>query len=94
MNVPIKLRQQIAKMEKKAAELREQMVAYGITGDELSCLAAKAPKPRQHLDKPASRLKDKKPVVPLAMKYHRLKSQEWIGRETVPGWLKDLLGKE
>ena len=57
MNELVKLRQQIAEMEKQAAELqkknrpailaelRQQMAAYGITVEELSRPAAKAAKP-------------------------------------------------
>ena len=58
MNELVKLRQQIADMEKQAAdlqkktrpavlaELREQMAAYGITAEELSRPAAKAARPK------------------------------------------------
>ncbi|ABM40126.1 H-NS histone family protein [Polaromonas naphthalenivorans] len=66
MNELGELRQQIAEMQKQAAdlqkknrrailaELREQMAAYGITAEELSRPAAKAPKPRQPLARPSS----------------------------------------
>ena len=105
MNELIKLRQQIAEMEKQAAELqkknrptvlaelREQMAAYGITADELSRPAAKAAKPRAPLVKSASSAKSKKPAVPSAMKYRGPEGQGWTGRGTVPKWLKDLLAQ-
>ena len=60
MNELVKLRQQIAEMEKQAAklqkknhpavvaELRQQMAAYGITVEELSRPAAKSAKPGGH----------------------------------------------
>ena len=60
MNELVKLRQQIAEMEKQAAKLqkknrpavvaklRQQMAAYGITAEELSRPAAKAAKPGGH----------------------------------------------
>ena len=81
MNELVQLRQHIAEMEKQAAilqkknrpavlaQLREQMAAYGITAEELSRRAARAPKPRQPLAKPASPARGKKPAVPSAMKY-------------------------
>ena len=103
MNELVKLRQQIAEMEKQAAELqkknrpavlaelREQMAAYGITAEELSRPAPKAQKPRQPLAKAASPAKGKKPAVPSPAKYLGPQGQEWTGRGTVPKWLKDLL---
>ena len=103
MNELVKLRQQIAEMEKQAtelqkknrpavlAELREQMAAYGITAEELSRPAPKAQKPRQPLAKAASPAKGKKPAVSSPAKYRGPEGQEWTGRGTVPKWLKDLL---
>ena len=103
MNELVKLRQQIAEMEKQAlelqkknrpavlAELREQMAAYGITAEELSRPAPKAQKPRQPLAKAASPAKGKKPAVPSPAKYRGPQGQEWTGRGTAPKWLKDLL---
>ena len=103
MNELVKLRQQIADMEKQAAELqkknrpavltqlREQMAAYGITAEELSRPAPKAQKPRQPLAKVASPAKGKKPAVPSPPKYRGPEGQEWTGRGTAPKWLNDLL---
>jgi len=103
MNDLVKLRQQIAEMEKQAselqkknrtavlAELREQMAAYGITPEELSRPPAKA-RPKAPQPKPVgSPAKGKKPVVALPVKYRGPEGQEWSGRGTVPKWLKDLL---
>ena len=104
MNELLKLRQQIAEMEKQAADLqkknrpvvlaqlREQMAAYGITAEELSRPAAKATKPKATLAKPAaSPAKGKKPVVHSPAKYRGPQGQEWSGRGTAPKWLNDLL---
>ena len=103
MNELVKLRQQIADMEKQAAdlqknnrpavlaELREQMAAYGITAEELSRPAARAQKPRQPLAKAASPAKGKKPAVPSPAKYCGPEGQEWTGRGTAPKWLNELL---
>ncbi|WP_426148779.1 H-NS family nucleoid-associated regulatory protein [Polaromonas sp. DSR2-3-2] len=105
MNELVKLRQQIAEMEKQAAELqkknrptvlaelREQMAAYGITAEELSRPAAKAAKPRAPLVKPASAAKSKKPVVPSPVKYRGPEGQGWTGHGMAPKWLKDLLAQ-
>ena len=77
MNELVKLRQQIAEMEKQAAELqkksrpavlaevRAQMAAYGITAEELSRPAAK---PRRPLARTASPAKAKKPALPSSIK--------------------------
>ena len=98
MNELVKLRQQIADMEKQAADLqkktrpavlaglREQMAAYGITAEELSRPAAKATRP-----KAASLSKGKKPAVPSPAKYRGPQGQEWTGRGTAPKWLNELL---
>ena len=103
MNELIKLRQQIAEMEKQAAdlqkknrpavlaELREQMAAYGITTEELNRPATKAAKPRQPLAKAASPAKGKKPAVPSPAKYRGPQGQTWTGRGTAPKWLNELL---
>jgi DNA-binding protein H-NS len=103
MNELVKLRQQIAEMEKQAAdlqkknrpavlaELREQMAAYGITAEELSRPAAKAARPKVPPAKPASLHKGKKPAVPSPAKYRGPQGQEWSGRGTAPKWLNDLL---
>ena len=103
MNELVKLRQQIAEMEKQAtelqkknrpavlAELREQMTAYGITAEELSRPAARATKPKTPLAKAASPAKSKKPAVPSPIKYRGPEGQGWTGRGTVPRWLNDLL---
>ena len=103
MNELVKLRQQIAEMEKQAtelqkknrpavlAELREQMAAYGITAEELSRPAAKAAKPRQPLAKAASPAKGKKAAVPSPAKYREPQGQTWTGRGTAPKWLNELL---
>lgn len=103
MNDLVKLRQQIAEMEKQAAELqkknrpailaelREQMAAYGITAEELSRPAGRAPKPRQPLAKAASPARGKKPAVPSPAKYRGPQGQTWSGRGTAPKWLNDLL---
>jgi len=105
MNELVKLRQQIADMEKQAAdlqkknrpavlaELREQMVAYGITAEELSRPAAKTSKPRQPLAKSASPAKSKKPAVPSPAKYRGPKGQTWTGHGTAPRWLNDLVAE-
>ena len=104
MNELVKLRQQIAEMEKQAAELqkknrpavlaelREQMAAYGITAEELSRPAAKAARPKAVLAKPAaSAPKGKKPAVPSPTKYRGPEGQTWSGRGTAPKWLNELL---
>jgi len=103
MNELVKLRQQIAEMEKQAAdlqkknrpavlaELREQMAAYGITAEELSRPAAKASRPKVLPAKPASPAKGKKPVMSSPIKYRGPEGQEWTGRGTAPKWLNDLL---
>ena len=106
MNELVKLRQQIFDLEKQAAELqkknrpavlaelREQMVAYGITAEELSRpapKAQKAQKPTQSLAKAASPAKGKKPSMPSPAKYRGPAGQEWTGRGTAPKWLNELL---
>ena len=103
MNELVKFRQQIAEMEKHAAELqkknrpavlaelREQMAAYGITAEELSRPAAKAVKPRGPLARAASPAKAKKPGVPSPMKYRGPEGQGWTGHGTAPRWLNDLV---
>ncbi len=103
MNELVKLRQQIAEMEKQAtelqkknrpavlAELREQMAAYGITAEELSRPAAKTAKPRQPLAKAASPAKGKKAAAPTPAKYRGPQGQTWTGHGTAPKWLNELL---
>lgn len=103
MNELVKLRQQIAEMEKQAselqkknrpavlAELREHMAAYGITAEELSRPAAKAPKLRKSLANSVSPTKNKKPAVPSPAKYRGPQGLTWTGRGTAPKWLNDLL---
>ena len=103
MNELVKLRQQIAEMEKQAAELqkknrptvlaqlREQMAAYGITAEELNRPAARAAKPRRPLARAASPTKSKKPAAPLPAKYRGPQGQTWTGRGTVPKWLNELV---
>lgn len=103
MNELVKLRQQIAEMEKQAtelqkknrpavlAELRAQMAAYGITAEELSRPAPKATKLKAPLAKAASPAKSKKPAVPSPIKYRGPEGQGWTGRGTVPRWLNELL---
>ncbi|CDS55354.1 miscellaneous; not classified regulator [Polaromonas sp. CG9_12] len=103
MNELVKLRQQITEMEKQAAELqkknrpavlaqlREQMVAYGITAEELSRPAAKAARPKAPPSRPGRTVKGKKPVVSSPIKYRGPKGQEWTGRGTAPRWLNDLV---
>jgi DNA-binding protein H-NS len=102
MNELVKLRQQIAEMEKQAAQLqkqnrsavlaqlREQMVAYGITAEELSRPAPKA-RPKATPAKSASPAKGKKPVVSSPAKYRGPEGQQWTGRGTAPKWLNDLV---
>ena len=103
MNELVKLRQQIAELEKQAADLqkknrpavvadlREQMAAYGITAEELGRPAARVQKPRQPLAKAASSPKVKKPAVPSPVKYRGLEGQTWSGRGIAPKWLNELL---
>ncbi len=103
MNELVKLRQQIAEMEKQAtelqkknrpavlAELREQMAAYGITAEELSRPPAKANRPKAPPAKAAGPSKGKKPAVPSPAKYRGPEGQEWTGRGTAPKWLNALL---
>ena len=103
MNELVKLRQQIAEMEKQAielqkknrpavlAELREQMAAYGITAEELSSPAPKAQKPRQPQAKSASPAKGKKAAAPSPAKYRGPQGQTWTGHGTAPKWLNELL---
>lgn len=103
MNELVKLRQQIADMEKQAAELqkknrptvlaelREQMAAYGITAEELSRPAAKTARPKAAPVKASSPSKGKKPAAASPAKYRGPEGQEWTGRGTAPKWLNDLL---
>jgi DNA-binding protein H-NS len=103
MNDLVKLRQQIAEMEKQAAdlqkknrpavlaELREQMAAYGITAEELSRPAARSQKPRQPPGKAASSAKGKKAAASSPAKYRGPQGQEWTGRGTAPKWLNELV---
>jgi DNA-binding protein H-NS len=103
MNDLIKLRQQIAEMQKQAtelqrknrpavlAQLREQMAAYGITAEDLSRAPAKPARPKGALAAAASPAKGKKPVVRAPAKYRGINGQEWSGKGITPKWLKDLL---
>ena len=103
MNELVKVRQQIAEMQKQAdelqkknrpavlSELRQQMAACGITAEELSRPAAKAAKPRGSLAKTASPAKAKKPDVPSPIKYRGPEGQGWTGHITAPRWLNDLV---
>ncbi len=103
MNELVKLRQQIAEMEKQAtdlqkknrpavlAQLREQMAAYGITAEELSRPAPKASRPKVSTAKKTSPARGKKPVVSTPIKYQGPQGQTWTGRGTAPKWLNDLL---
>jgi len=103
MNELVKLRQQIADMEKQAAqlqkqnrpailaEMREQMAAYGITAEELSRPAAKTSRPKALLAKSASTAKGKNPVVTSPAKYRGPEGQTWSGRGIAPKWLNALL---
>ena len=103
MNELVKLRQQIAELEKQAADLqkknrpavvadlREQMAAYGITAEELGRPAARVQKPRQSLAKAASSPKVKKPAAPSPAKYRGAEGQMWSGRGIAPKWLNELL---
>ena len=104
MNELVKLHQQIADMQKQAAELqkknrpailaemREQMSAYGITAEELSRPASKAARPKTAQAKPAaSPAKGKKPAVPSPAKYRGPEGQSWSGRGIAPKWLNELL---
>jgi DNA-binding protein H-NS len=102
MNELVKLRQQIADMEKQAAQLqkqnrsavlaqlREQMGAYGITAEELSRPAPKA-RSKAPPAKPASPARGKKPVVSSPAKYRGPEGQQWTGKGTAPKWLNDLV---
>jgi DNA-binding protein H-NS len=104
MNELVKLRQQIADMEKQAiqlqkrnrpavlAQLREQMAAYGITAEELSRPASKA-RPKAPPAKPVNLVKGKKPVVSSPAKYCGPQGQSWTGRGTAPRWLNDLVAE-
>jgi len=104
MNELVKLRQQIAEMEKQAAELqkknrpavlaelREQMAAYGITAEELGRPAAKTRAAKAPPAKPAaSPTKGKKPLVSSPAKYRGPEGQTWTGKGTAPKWLNDLV---
>lgn len=103
MNELVKLRQQIAEMEKQAtdlqkknrpavlAQLREQMAAYGITAEELSRPAPKASRPKVSTVKQASPAKGKKPITSSPIKYRGPEGQAWTGRGTAPKWLNNLL---
>ena len=103
MNELVKLRQQIADMEKQAADLqkknrptvlaqlREQMAAYGITAEELSRPAPKASRPKVSTATQNSSVKGKKPVTSSPIKYRGPEGQAWTGRGTAPKWLNDLL---
>jgi len=96
----LKLRQQIAEMQKQAdqlqkqnrtavlAQLREQMAAYGITAEELSRPAPKTRSPKPPAPSPS---KGKKPAAALAAKYRGPQGQEWSGRGPAPRWLSALL---
>ena len=100
----IKLRQQIAEMEKQALELqkknrpavlahlRDQMAAYGITAEELGRAAAKPARPKAAPARAsASAPKGKKPVSSAPAKYQGPDGQVWSGRGPAPGWLNALL---
>lgn len=100
----IKLKQQIAEMEKQALELqkknrpavlahlREQMAAYGITAEELGRAAAKPARPKAAPARAAaSAPKGKKPVSSAPAKYQGPDGQVWSGRGPAPGWLNALL---
>ena len=103
MNELVKLRQQIADMEKQAlelqknnrpavlAELRELMAAYGITAEELSRPASKMARPKAAPAKAASPSKGKKPAAPSPAKYRGPQGQTWTGHGTAPKWLNELL---
>ena len=103
MNELVKLRQQIAEMEKQAtdlqkknrpavlAQLREQMAAYGITAEELSRPAPKTRATKVSVAKHPSPAKGKKPVTSSPIKYRGPEGQAWTGRGTSPKWLNDLL---
>ena len=103
MNELVKLRQQIAEMEKQAtdlqkknrpavlAQLREQMAAYGITAEELSRPAPKTRVTKVSTAKQTSPVKGKKPVTSSPIKYRGPEGQAWTGRGTAPKWLNDLL---
>jgi DNA-binding protein H-NS len=103
MNELVKLRQQIADMEKQAAELqkknrpavlaelREQMAAYGITAEELSRPAAKTSRPKAAPAKAVGPAKGKKPAVASPAKYRGPQGQTWTGHGTAPKWLNELL---
>ena len=96
----IKLRQQIAEMQKQAdqlqkqnraavlAQLREQMAAYGIMAEELSRPAPKTRSPKAPAPSPS---KGKKPTPTLAAKYRGPEGQVWSGRGPSPRWLSALL---
>jgi DNA-binding protein H-NS len=102
MNDLVKLRQQIADMEKQAAELqkksrpavlaqlREQMSAYGITAEELSRPLAKA-RSKAAPAKPASPARGKKSAASSPIKYRGPQGQAWTGRGTAPRWLNELV---
>ena len=103
MNELVKLRQQIADMEKQAlelqkknrpdvlAELRELMNAYGITAEELSRPASKTARPKAVPAKAASPSKGKKPAAPSPAKYRGPQGQTWTGHGTAPKWLNELV---
>jgi DNA-binding protein H-NS len=104
MNELVKLRQQIAEMEKQAselqkknrptvlAELREQMAAYGISAELLGRPAAKTRAAKAPPAKPAaSPTKGKKPLVSSPAKYREPEGQTWTGKGTAPKWLNDLV---
>lgn len=106
MNDLVKLRQQIADLEKQAtqlqkqsrpavlAQLREQMAAYGITVEELSRPAPKArvkSPAKTPAAKTATSAKAKKPVVSSPPKYRGPEGQEWTGKGMAPKWLNDLV---
>jgi len=96
----LKLRQQIAEMQKQAdqlqkqnrtavlAQLREQMAAYGITAEELGRPAPKTRSPKAPAPSPS---KDKKPAPTSTAKYRGPEGQVWSGRGPAPRWLSALL---
>ncbi|WP_029528388.1 H-NS histone family protein [Polaromonas glacialis] len=102
MNELVKLRQQIADLEKQAAELqkknrpavlaelRELMAAYGITAEELSRPASKTARPKAAA-KAASPSNGKKPAAPSPAKYRGPQGQTWTGHGTAPKWLNELV---
>ena len=104
MDEVLTINQQIAELQKKSAdlqkknrpavvaELREKMLAYGISVKELSRPVSKSKKMKPDAAAKQGRApKVKKISAPVAAKYRGPEGQAWSGRGIPPKWIKDLM---